>query len=183
MSATAETQEIGKKPATPRAVFILRFSSTIVLWTVALLIAFSGFELAFWGLISAFGLISLWEFYGMLDQRELPNFKLTAMICGAAMLCGSFYYFSHFGLANSYEFETAVLLLFLLTVITRQMFARLREDEPLQAMAYTLFGLLYVLWLFNFMTKILYVVPRSETGADSLARWDFRCWRVWRFSN
>src|SRR5438094_4667279 len=44
------------------------------------------------------------------------------------------------------------------------MFARLREDEPLQAMAYTLFGLLYVLWLFNFMTKILYVVPRSETG-------------------
>src|SRR5437762_4663350 len=165
MSATAETQEIGKKPATPRAVFILRFSSTIVLWTVALLIAFSGFELAFWGLISAFGLISLWEFYGMLDQRGLPNFKLTAMICGAAMLCGSFYYFSHFGLANSYEFETAMLLLFLLTVITRQMFARLREDEPLQSMAYTLFGLLYVLWLFNFMTKILYVVPRSETGA------------------
>src|SRR5205814_1041544 len=77
MSATAETQEIRNKPATPRAVFILRFSSTIVLWTVA----------------------------------------------------------------------------------------RLREDEPLQAMAYTLFGLLYVLWLFNFMTKILYVVPRSETGA------------------
>jgi len=165
MSATAETQEIGKKPATPRAVFILRFTSTIILWTVALLIAFSGFELAFWGLISAFGLISLWEFYGMLDQRGLPNFKLTAMICGVAMLCGSFYYFSHFGLANSYEFETAVLLLFLLTVITRQMFARLREDEPLQAMAYTLFGLLYVLWLFNFMTKILYVVPRSDTGA------------------
>src|SRR5881409_204444 len=164
MSATAETQVIGKKPATPRAVFILRFTSTIVLWTVALLIAFSGFELAFWGLISAFGLISLWEFYGMLDQHELPNFKLTAMICGAAMLCGSFYYFSHFGLANSYEFETAVLLLFLLTVITRQMFARLREDEPLQAMAYTLFGLLYVLWLFNFITKIVYLTPRSSNG-------------------
>src|SRR5947209_4716607 len=138
MSATAETQEIAKKPATPRAVFILRFTSTIVLWTVALLIAFSGFELAFWGLISAFGLISLWEFYGMLDHRGLRNFKLTAMICGAAMLCGSFYYFSHFGLANSYEVETAVLLLFLLTVITRQMFARLREDEPLQALAYAL---------------------------------------------
>src|SRR3954451_8797816 len=164
MPVTAARQNIESKPATPRAVFILRFSSTVVLWTVALLIAFSGFEIAFWGLISAFGLISLWEFYGMLDQRGLPNFKLTAMICGAAMLCGSFYYFSHFGLANSYEFETAMLLLFLLTVITRQMFARLRESEPLQSMAYTLFGLLYVLWLFNFMTKILYVVPRSETG-------------------
>src|ERR1043166_10065975 len=127
MRATAETQEIQNKPATSRGVFILRFSSTIGLCTVALLIAFSGFELAFWGLISAFGLISLWEFYGMLDRRGLPNFKLTAMICGAAMLCGGFYYFSHFGLANSYEFENAMLLLFLVTVITRQMFARLRE--------------------------------------------------------
>src|SRR5207247_2755161 len=32
-------------------------------------------------------------------------------------------------------------------------------------MAYTLFGLLYVLWLFNFTTKILYLTPRSSTGA------------------
>src|SRR5207245_10903052 len=101
MPTMAETQEIGKKTATPRAVFILRFSSTVVLWSVALLIAFSGFEIAFWGLISVFGLISLWEFYGMLDQRGLRNFKVTAMICVAAMLCGSFYYFFTFGLALS----------------------------------------------------------------------------------
>ena len=164
MSVTA-ARELESKPARRRAVFILRFSSTIVLWTVALLIAFSGYEVAFWGLISVFGLISLWEFYGMLEHRGLPNFKVTAMVCGAVMLCGSFYYFSHYGLARSYDFETAVLLLFLLTVITRQMFARLRADEPLRTMAYTLFGLLYVLWLFNFMTKILYVVPRSPEGA------------------
>jgi hypothetical protein len=31
-------------------------------------------------------------------------------------------------------------------------------------MAYTLFGLLYVLWLFNFITKIVYLTPRSSTG-------------------
>src|SRR5437660_3676195 len=112
MPATAETQEIRNKPATPRAVFILRFSSTVVLWTVALLIAFSGFELAFWGLISAFGLISLWEFYGMLDQRGLPNFKLTAMICGVAMVRGSVYYFSLLVLGHSYEFDAEMRLLF-----------------------------------------------------------------------
>src|SRR5260370_34685347 len=44
------------------------------------------------------------------------------------------------------------------------MFARLRDDEPLQTMAYTLFGLLYVLWLFNFTTKIVYLTPRSSNG-------------------
>ncbi|MDQ6765871.1 MAG: phosphatidate cytidylyltransferase, partial [Verrucomicrobiota bacterium] len=62
-------------------------------------------------------------------------------------------------------FEMAVLLGFLLTVFGRQMFESLRDDAPLRTMAYTLFGLLYVLWLYNFITKIVYVVPRSPTGA------------------
>jgi len=100
----------------------------------------------------------------MLDHKGLPNFKITGMICGAVMLAGSFYYFSRIGPAHSYDFEVAVLLFFLLTVFGRQMFARLRYDEPLQTMAYTLFGLLYVLWLYNFITKIVYLTPRSSTG-------------------
>jgi phosphatidate cytidylyltransferase len=100
----------------------------------------------------------------MLDHKGLPNFKITGMICGAVLLAGSFYYFSKIGPAHSYDFEVAVLLFFLLTVFGRQMFARLRHDEPLQTMAYTLFGLLYVLWLFNFITKIVYLTPRSSSG-------------------
>src|SRR5437868_5151052 len=153
------------KPATARSVFVFRFASTIVLWSVALLIIFSGYELAFFALIGTVGMIALWEFYGMLDHKGLPNFKITAMISGAVMLVGSFYYFARYGPARSYDFELAVLLFFLLTVFTRQMFESLREDEPLQTMAYTLFGLLYVLWLYNFITKIVYVTPRAPDGA------------------
>ncbi|MEY2520946.1 MAG: phosphatidate cytidylyltransferase [Verrucomicrobiota bacterium] len=153
------------KPVPARLTFIFRFASTIALWSVALVIIFSGYELAFFALIAAFGLLTLWEFYGMLDHKGLPNFKITAMVCGAIMLVGSFYYFSTVGPAQSYDFEMAVLLGFLLTVFARQMFERLRDDFPLRTMAYTLFGLLYVLWLFNFITKIVYVVPRSPSGA------------------
>jgi phosphatidate cytidylyltransferase len=163
MPATLEQAE--PNTVTPRSVFILRFISTIALWSIALLIAFSGFEILFWVLISVFGLIALLEFYRMLDHKGLPNFKVTGMICGAVMLVGSFYYFAKMGPARSYDFEVAVLLFFLLTMFARQMFARLRGDEPLQTMAYTLFGLLYVLWLFNFTTKIVYVTPRSIAGA------------------
>jgi len=148
----------------PRSVFVLRFISTVALWSIALLIAFSGFEILFWLLISAFGMIGLLEFYRMLDHKGLPNFKITGMICGAVMLGGSFYYFSKIGPAGSYDFEVAVLLFFLLTVFARQMFTRLRQDEPLQTMAYTLFGLLYVLWLFNFVTKIVYLTPPLSNG-------------------
>ena len=162
MPATLE--QTGPNVATRRSVFILRFISTVALWSTALLIMFSGYEILFWVLISGFGMIGLWEFYRMLDHKGLPNFKITGMICGAVMLAGSFYYFSKIGPAGSYDFEVAVLLFFLLTVFGRQMFARLRNDEPLQTMAYTLFGLLYVLWLFNFITKIVYLTPRSSTG-------------------
>ena len=163
----AETLErvAAAKPSTPRSVFIFRFGSTIVLWSIALGIIFSGYEIAFFLLIGSLGLLSLWEFYLMLDHKGLPNFKVTAMICGVVMLCGSFYYFSRVGPGHSYDFEVAVLLFFLLTVFTRQMFDSLRDDAPLRTMAYTLFGLLYVLWLYNFVTKIVYVVPRSPAGA------------------
>ena len=64
----------------------MRFISTIALWSIALAIAFSGYEIFFWLLISAFGLIALWEYYRMLDHAGIPNFRITAMICGALML-------------------------------------------------------------------------------------------------
>jgi len=181
MSATLE------KPATPaptaRLTFIFRFASTLVLWTVALLIVFSGYELAFFALIGSVGLIALWEFYRMLDHRGLPNFKITAMICGAAMLVGSFYYFSVYGPARSYDYEMAVLLFFLLTVFTRQMFSGLRDDAPLRTMSYTLFGLLYVLWLYNFITKIVYVTPRTPAGATTGQFYVFYCIAITKFSD
>jgi len=162
MPATLE--QPASKPSTRRSVFLLRFISTVALWSIALAIAFSGYEILFWLLISAFGLVALLEFYRMLDHANLPNFKITGLICGAILLAGSFHYFSTIGPASSYDFELTILLFFLLTVFGRQMFARLRHDEPLETMAYTLFGLLYVLWLFNFTTKILYLTPRSTPG-------------------
>jgi phosphatidate cytidylyltransferase len=161
----AALEQAEPKTAPARSTFLVRFITTVALWTIALVIAFSGYELAYSALICVFGLIALWEFYRMLDHRDLPNFKITGLICGVVMLAGSFYYFAKMGPAGSYDFEVAVLLFFLLTVFARQMFARLRHDEPLQTMAYTLFGLLYVLWLFNFATKIVYLTPRSSSGA------------------
>ena len=148
-----------------RSVFLSRLGSSIVLWAVAFGIIFSGNEIGFFFLISTVALIGLWEFYLMLDNKNLPNFKVTAMICAALMLIGSFYYFRTIGPAHSYDFEMAVLLFFMLVVFSRQMFEKMRSVRPLETMAYTLFGLLYVMWLFNFITKIVYVTPRGAGGA------------------
>jgi phosphatidate cytidylyltransferase len=49
-------------------------------------------------------------------------------------------------------------------VFAQQMFRPTTKHAPLETMAYTLFGLLYVSWLFNFLTKIVYVIPRLPSG-------------------
>ena len=164
----AETLErvAAPKPSTPRSVFIFRFASTIVLWSVALGIIFSGYEIAFFALIGTLGLISLWEFYGMLDHKGLPNFKITAMICGAVMLVRQLLLFLE---DRSRRIPTTsrwrCCCFFCSRFSPGKCSSGLRDDAPLRTMAYTLFGLLYVLWLYNFITKIVYVVPRSPTGA------------------
>ena len=142
-------------------VFLARLASTIVLWTVVLWTVFSGYEICFFSLILLLGMAALWEFYQMLDHKGLPNFKITALICGAIMMAGSFHFFSTLGPAQSSDFEVIAVVGFLITVFARQMFRGLREASPVPTMAYTLFGLMYVVWLFNFMNKIVYVLPRS----------------------
>jgi len=142
-----------------RLVFIRRLCSSVVLWGVALWIIFAGFKLGFFFLIGSIGLLGLWEFYRMLDHKHLPNFKVLALICGAVYIAGSFH-LSEVGPARSYDFEVAVLLFFLLFVFARQMFERTRDVRPVETMAYTIFGFLYVLWLFNFVTKLVFLFPR-----------------------
>lgn len=145
-------------------VFLSRLFSTLVLWTVVLWTIFAGHEPGFFALIFIMAMGALWEFYRMLDHKGLPNFKITAMICGAIMMAGSFHYFSTVGPVKSYDFEIVALFGLLITVFTRQMFKGLREVSPLPTMAYTLFGLMYVIWMFNFMNKIVYLLPRSADG-------------------
>ncbi len=148
-----------------RLVFFRRLGSSLALWTVALWIIFSGNEAGFLFLITTLGLVGLWEFYTMLDHKRLPNFKMIGMWCGLLFSWGSFYYFRKVGpvrLLQSYDFEVATLVFFMLVVFGRQLFQKTRDISPLETMAYTLFGLLYVVWLFGFVTKIVYIFPRVD---------------------
>ena len=147
-----------------KLVFLSRLGSSVALWSVALWIIFSGFEIGFFFLIATMSLVGLWEYYTMLDHKKLPNFKIIGMLSGAVLVGGSFYYCSRVGPAQSYDFEVATLVFFMLVVFARQMFQKTRDLLPLETMAYTVFGLLYVPWLFSFVTKIVYLMPRDAGG-------------------
>jgi phosphatidate cytidylyltransferase len=147
--------------------FLRRFLSTSILWTLALWTIFTGSEPGFVLLIGGLGLVGLWEYYTMLDAKKLPNFKMFGMACGAIMLGGGFYWLAWRGKTPTelYDFEISALLVFILVVFARQMFLKVQELVPLETMAFTLFGLLYVPWPFSFVTKIVYMLPRDAAGA------------------
>ena len=144
--------------------FRRRLFSTLILCVLVLGTILSGYEQLFFITIAGIGLLGLWEYFEMLDRRGVPNFKLTALITAVVFLAGSFLTFRSYGPEKSYDFEIAVLVVFLLVVFGRQMFRGTRDQNPLETMAYTLFGLLYIVWLFNFLTKIVYLAPREPSG-------------------
>lgn len=143
--------------------FIRRFSSTAVLWALALWTILAGWEPGFILLIGGLGLTALLEYYKMLDAKNLPHFKLLGLTCGAVLLGGTFVLLKYHG--NAAEFEIGALILFLFAVFARQMFLQVQERVPLEAVAFTLFGLLYIPWTFSFVSKIVYLVPSDSAGA------------------
>ncbi len=149
-----------------RTVFLRRLISAVALWVVLLGVLVAGVPLGYFLLTTAFGLLGLWEFYGMLDYKGLPNFRVFGMVCAGIFFTGSFYFVVHQpGPVRADDFETVMLVVFVLGVSGRQFFTYGKNDiPPLETMAFTLFGLLYVPWLFNFISKIIYLVPRSPEG-------------------
>lgn len=149
-------------PAAPtpdkRTVFRRRLGSSLAMWALLVAVVASGQEVCYFGLIAGFSLLGLWEFYRMLDAARLPNFKGYGMTCGAGFLLASFLFY-YTRPARPFDYEIAAVLACLFGVFGRQLFVRTKENSPVETMAYTLFGLLYVPLLFNFLTKIIYVPP------------------------
>jgi phosphatidate cytidylyltransferase len=145
--------------------FFRRLLSAAAMWAIALFVLYTGNETIFVLFIGALGLAGLWEYFQMIDRSGIRCFTAFGMACGAASFIGSFLALRTYSQTAAYDFENFVLLVFLFGVFARQMFRQTGKNTPLQAMAYTLFGLMYVAWLFNFMTKIIYVVPRTPNGA------------------
>ncbi len=145
-------------------VFLRRLGSSVVLWGVSLTIILTGYELGFMGLIGGLAMVGLWEYFRMLEVRGLPHFKGIGLVCGALLNIGTFYCLKTFGPEGSYVVETAALVGLLLVIFSRQMFEGTRDGAPLESMAYTFFGLMYVPWLFGFVGKVVYLMPRDAAG-------------------
>ena len=143
-------------------VFLRRSLSTVFLWTVILTSLFSGHRLVSDGvfllIVALLALAGLVEFYGIAEKRGMVNFKISGVIGGLLLMVGTFLNVTgRLGTSGSparvNDFETSFLILFVLGLCVRQ-FVSKKNSAGLTAIATTLFGLMYVPWLLNFIQKI-----------------------------
>jgi phosphatidate cytidylyltransferase len=144
-------------------VFFRRLISTVILWTVILLGLFSGNALISDGvcivLLIFLAVTGMAEFYGLAEKRGYSCFKWCGIIGGVLLLAGTFLHLTtkHLGMndspARANDFETGFLILFVLGLCVRQFISK-NNTTGILSIAVTLFGLMYVPWLLNFIQKI-----------------------------
>ncbi|MFM2295344.1 MAG: hypothetical protein RLZZ350_1757 [Verrucomicrobiota bacterium] len=161
MSEPTPAAQPGAAPSKAQ-VFFRRLASTLVLWTVILAALFSGnkvladyFFIFIMAVLAAAGLV---EFYGMMEKRDLVCFKWSGLGAGLLLMFGTFAHFqgwlgSHDTPARVNDFENGFLILFVLGLCVRQFVSR-SNTAGILAISTTLFGLMYVPWLLNFIQKI-----------------------------
>jgi phosphatidate cytidylyltransferase len=102
------------------------------------------------------------EFYDLVEKRGLVCFRQWGLVAGVALMLVTFLYFTgviphaHGQMpAKANDFEVTVIVVFVLGLCLRRFMARDLQDGLL-AISTTLFGLLYVPWLLNFISKIVF---------------------------
>jgi phosphatidate cytidylyltransferase len=145
-------------------VFLRRSVSFIILWTILLTALFSKHKFisdsVFLVIVVFLALTGLAEFYGIVEKRDLICFKWWGLFGGLLLMVGTFLNLTgvigHSGSpARVNDFETSFLILFVLGLCLRQFFSR-SNTAGILAISTTLFGLMYVPWLLNFIQKINY---------------------------
>lgn len=153
----APTPALSKKQ-----IFFRRLFSFLVLWTIILSALFSGHKLlsdyVFLIVMVLLAWSGLLEFYGMVEKIKVFCFKHWGVIGGVLLMVGTFYNLTgKLGRADSparvNDFETSFLILFVLGLCVLQFLSK-RSGSGILAISTTLFGLMYVPWLLNFIQKI-----------------------------
>jgi phosphatidate cytidylyltransferase len=159
-------------PAQSKAkIFARRLTSTLVLWAIILTALFSKHEwisnYVFIVIMLFLAVTGLLEFYGLVEKRGMICFKKWGVLGGVLIIVGTFLNVTgRIGTSGSparvNDFETGFLILFVLGLCLCQFFSR-TNTAGILAISTTLFGLMYVPWLLNFIQKINFF-PRNVEG-------------------
>jgi phosphatidate cytidylyltransferase len=151
-------------PSSKLKTFLRRLLSTVILWAVVLGAMFSGNTVlsngVFLLIMCLLTVVGLMEFYGLASKIGLVCFNVLGVIGGLLLIVGTFLHFTDkLGISGTpsrvNDFEISFIILFVLGLCVRQFLAK-SNTAGIVAISTTLFGLMYVPWLLNFIQKIYY---------------------------
>ena len=146
----------------PRTGFYWRLVSSIVLWGIMLAVVFWLPPTGLYIFMNVVIARALWEFYVICEAKGLRAYKRWGVLGAVALISGSWFFYGQRQFTErSYDFDVFILLVFAVGVFIRQ-FPQKLADHGIESMSVTLFGLIYVAWLGNFMTRINFVSPNGR---------------------
>ena len=97
--------------------------------------------------------LALYEFYALLDARQIPHFKVVGMLGGLALIAGTWTALRS-GCPVRDHAEPVILFAITAAIFLRQISYK-ESTRPWETMAGSLLGITYVAFLLNFFTKLL----------------------------
>jgi len=132
-----------------------RIASGLCLGTAYLLVANWAPSLSICALLCAIATIAVLEFYQLLDAMMIPSFRIMGVVASILLIAGTWLSLTLKTAALAGEHELIILFVTIIAILIRQ-FPQKNNDQPLATMACTLFGILYVPFLFNYFTKLAF---------------------------
>jgi len=159
----AQSGKAAGTAATPaRTGFRWRLISSIVLWGIMLAVVFKLPPTGLYIFMNVVIAQALWEFYKICEAKGLRTYKVWGVIGAVALISGSWFVYGRSDVVRlSYDFDVLILLVFALGVFIRQ-FPQKLNPQGIETMAVTFFGLIYVAWLGNFITRINFATDNGR---------------------
>jgi len=130
-----------------------RIYSGLILGGVLALMILRAPMLLVFALLSAIIIIAMLEFYHIIRQSGTPSYRYLGIAGGIVLIGSSFFAHTFKGGTNAAEYELAILFATFLALCIRQ-FPQKLNGQPLGTIGCTMFGVLYIPFLFNFFIKL-----------------------------
>lgn len=98
----------------------------------------------------------LYEFFYLIKKKGIPIYSYTGIVIGTIIPLSTFFQFE-----PTKGWELLFIVLAVLSVFIMQLI-RKDNNNAIVGIATTLFGVLYVSWLFSFLIKIRFLIPGIE---------------------
>jgi phosphatidate cytidylyltransferase len=129
-------------------------------------------EAAFALLIAIPALISLWEYFALLKAGGISHHRGMGLVVASILIGLNFWLLRCPAMAKPltegggtiFGVEAALFSLFTMALFLREYGRNDPGRHTAEAISFTLFGVVYIPWLFLFMAKLLYLTPRDAAG-------------------